>query len=275
MCETPPQPKRAPRDSPLLKLETRKKRTFVMELQDAVRQGDDDEVQALLQLTYPDRPVVFQALTTGCVATVESVLARGADPNETLNGFSPLAACLIASARPLPLFRPDAPRIPAFAGASAVAVVRALLVAGATPTADDLRNACCFETAEIGKLLLAFRCPLLDGMGVYQPPLVLTACAHCPDLIYPLLERGAEMPGAVPPTINPEIFRDVYWNQVKMLYLLYHRSCFRVHKDLLTRIAAFLAEPIRVTYLEDRMDTGVLTLPPPRLADLLSPLQVC
>jgi hypothetical protein len=254
-------------------MQSRSKRSLLPELNKAVEDGDADEVMALLQLMYPDRPVIFKALSTGCVATVQSVLARGGDANERMGNFSALSATLIAAAQPLPLFRADAPNLPAFSTQTAVSLVRALLEAGATPTAEDLRTACSCTTAEIGKLLLAFRCPLFDEKkDGFQPPLVLTASACCPDLIFPLLEYGAAVPTAFPKTTNPGVFKEAYWKQVRMLYLLHHRSCVRVHNDVLARIAAFLAKPIRVQFV----DVEPVAPPPPiRLADLLMPLQVC
>jgi hypothetical protein len=145
----------------------------------------------------------------------------------------------------------------------------------AAPTAEDLRNACCADTAEIGRLLLAFKCPLVDANGAYRPTLVLSACEHCPDLIYPLLECGAEMPDAVPLTISTDVFREAYWKQVRVLYLLFHRSCFQIHKDVLSRIATYLAEPIRVERVDSFMDVVSLAPPPLRFRDLLNPLPVC
>jgi hypothetical protein len=268
-----PERKRAPLTSPPALEGRRSKRALAAELSDAVQQGDADEVLALLQLSYPNRPSVFQALSTGCVATVENILATGADPNATCDGISAISACIVAATRPLPLFQ-TVPRLPPFAGPTAAALVRALLVAGAKPTAYDLQNACCADTAELGKLLLAFRCPLRDAVCDYSPSHVLAACEHCPDLIYPLLEAGAEMPEAVPPTIDRGVFREAYWKQVRMLYLLFQRNSVAVQKDVLSRIAAYLAEPIQV---ECRKDWSVtpLAMPPLPLTSFLNPPLLC
>jgi hypothetical protein len=95
--------------------------------------------------------------------------------------------------------------------------------------------------------------------------------------MYPLLDAGADMPATVPPMINLDVFREAYWKQVRMLYLLFQRDRLRVQKDVLSRIAAYLAAPIRAVRFDATAPWDVTPLPMPALpfTSLLMPLSVC
>merc|ERR1711871_1647569 len=145
-------------------------------------------------------------------------LANGADPDRMFEGQSPLSACINACANPvafgwrLPRFTPDGP----------ADIVRALLMAHATPSADDLRQACYIKNPTIGKLLLDFGCSL-EKPGKAVPtgspwrsleknyPLLSIAAEHSPDLVLPLFLRGANPletgpDGMSPMAIRPQAF---------------------------------------------------------------------
>jgi hypothetical protein len=75
---------------------------------------------------------------------------------------------------------------------------------------------------------------------------------HCPDLIYPLLERGASLAefgpdGLLPCTIDIDVFRDARWKLLRTLYLLNGRGCLPMPNHLLGFVGAFLAEPLYLT----------------------------
>jgi hypothetical protein len=216
-----------------------------VELRTLSRSGAVDEVLALLHLSQPQLPVVFSAVSLGCPSTLQAVLDYGADPDETSAGISPLCLCIIvASATPMP---PHAGmlRRPNLTIETAVMMVRSLLFAGATPTTMDLWRACHIQSAALGEQLLASR----DGatlVGDGARPVLKLAATHCPDLVYPLLARGASLRelGGVPPGTSAGVFRDARWKLLRTLCLLHGRGCLAIPKNLLASVGAFLAEAV-------------------------------
>jgi hypothetical protein len=257
------------------------RRQLLSEIRNAHLSADVDEVLALVRLSFPDRPAVFNALSIGCVDTLRTVLSRGADPNETFfDGLSPLAYCILSTANPMTLdyrtFGVSALRN--FTVEEAAEFISVLLSSGATPTPEDMRHACLNRTATIGKLLLDSGFSLLAAKkGCCRQPLILLAAQNCPELVYPMLECGAEMPDILPFCTSPAVFMEAQWKQVRTLYMLHGRQCLPVPRELLVQIAACLAEPVRPrNALEERDDVAIAwRLPPPRFDDLLSAMPFC
>jgi hypothetical protein len=225
------------------------RRELARELKDATQSGDNDEVVALLQLSYPDRSPVFGALDIGCAASLKAVLEHGADPNEEFEGHSPLAACICAFAAPIGLFASGGRSVARFSGEEAD-VVRALLTANAAPTALELRQACHMKNPAIGKLLLDFGCAVEES--AMETSLLAVAAKFCPGLVFPLFLRGANPfevgPEGLPPiAINPEAFREVRWRLIRVLVLVRREVCPAMNNDVLSVIMAFylgqLADP--------------------------------
>jgi hypothetical protein len=229
------------------------------ELSEATRNGALGEVVALLRLCCPDLPVVFSAVSIGCPATLQAVLDHQEDPDEKSEGLSPLSMCvMISTATPMQPHRGMARR-PNFTLDTGIELLRALLSAGATPTTEDLWRACHINNAALGGLLLgAANGAQLVAAG-RQRSLLRVAGMHCPDLVYPLLDRGASLAefgpdGVLPKMINPSVFREARWKLLRTLCLLHGRGFLPIPNHLLRLIGHFIAEPFAPR----------LTLPDPR-----------
>jgi hypothetical protein len=220
---------------------------LVTELTQAKESGDTDEVFALLQLSYSDRSPVFGALGVGCVSTLKAVLDHGADPDLEFEGHSPLSVCIKEFASPVLLGR----RVTHFSPGDEADVVRMLLMANATPTVGDLRQACHMKNPAVGKLLLDFGCSVEEsGKGASDAsPLLPIAAKHCPDLVFPLFARGADPFESAPdgsPTmaINPEAFREVRWKLLRMLFLVRQEAAPALNNNILGIVKDFYLGPL-------------------------------
>jgi hypothetical protein len=245
-----------------------------MELREAAGSDASGEVVAILRLSLPDLPVVFGAVSLGCPSALRAVLDYGEDPDETYAGLSPLSLCvMIATATPLQQLEGlGVPRRPNLTMDVLRELVGTLIAAGATPTTEDLWLACYLPDATIGELLLASaRGPqLVSGVRALGRPLLSVAGIHCPDLIYPLLERGASLrefgpDGVLPVRMNPAVFRDARWKLLRMLYLLHGRGCVAVPVPLLRAIGLFLAEPVS-------LKSRAISMGPQEILSPISPL---
>jgi hypothetical protein len=222
------------------------------ELREAAGSGAVDEVMAILRLSHPDLPLVFSAVCLGCVPALQTVLEQGTNPDEKFDGLTPLSLCMMISGA-TPMQHTGLPRRPNLELDTTLEIVRALLSAGATPTAEDLWRACHSTNSALGELLLdsAYGAQLVQPGG-QPPPLLRLAAMHCPDLVYPLLARGASQraefgpDGVLPDIINPAVFREARWKLLRVLYLLYGRGSLPFAKPLLGMVGAFLAEPVRL-----------------------------
>lgn len=239
------------------------------------------QVLALLRLSFPDRPAVFGALSIGCADSLRTVLSRGADPDEKFDGLSPLAYCILSTRNPMALYGRASGifALRNFTVETATELISALLCAGATPTTEDMRRACFTDTPAIGNLLLGSG--LLPTDRASLSPLLIMASEHCPDLVYPLLEHGAELPHVLPPGTRPDVFLEAQWKQVRTLYMLDGRRCLPISKELLAVIAAFLTEPIRLRRnAQDEAEDGAIrclmpSVPPPRFEDVFRAMPFC
>jgi hypothetical protein len=236
-------------------------RVLAAELNEARMVGDIPEVFALLQLWYPDRSPVFGALRVGCLATLKTVLENGANPNLELDGFSPVTSCIMSIADPLSIRK----IFPQLNADEVVEILRVLLKAGATPASRDLRLASYHGNPAIGKLLLEFDCSMRDEVGDPMP-LLSVASWSCPELVFPLMLRGASQTepgsesGSPPRYINLSVFLEARWKLLRPVFLLYHRVYPIIDGDVLPRITAFLTEPLRLPGQGSQCPTEVKAL---------------
>jgi hypothetical protein len=142
---------------------------------------------------------------------------------------------------------------PNFEMGTALEIVRALLSAGATPKTEDLWLACHCSEAALGALLLASPRGERLVTGAAPRSWLSVAGVYCPDLVFPLLDRGASprlefgpFPGALPAKVAPSVFREARWKLLRTLYLLHGRGCLAIPSNLLGTVGTFLAEPVPV-----------------------------
>jgi hypothetical protein len=220
-----------------------------METRAAAESGDIDEVAALLRLAHPELPVVFSAVSLGCPAVVRAVLERGEDPDAPSEGLSPLSLCVVvATATPMQPYAGMRCR-PSFEMGTAVEIARELLAAGAAPKTEDLWLACHSRDAALGAVLLASGRGAGLVTGAEPRSWLSVAGACCPDLVFPLLDRGASLaefgpyPGVLPAKIDPTVFREARWKLLRNLCLLHSRGCLAIPDNLLGVVGSFLAGP--------------------------------
>jgi hypothetical protein len=107
------------------------------------------------------------------------------------------------------------------------------------------------QNPAIGKLLLDFGCTVEDSCStaMYYQPLLSVAAKHCPDMVFPLLLRGASQlkagPDGISPIIShPEVFREARWKMLRSLFLLRCRACPAIDDNALSLIVEFFLEPV-------------------------------